>query len=122
MPAALQDLGRGALMKIAILPACLLLGGCSTLLTINSGEPYSGVKCDIAGMQKTFDTSSPYYILPHWAEGIFSAVDLPFSLVGDTVVLPYTLLQRQRLHGVEAPDFPEAKQSPRSGRMPIPIE
>jgi uncharacterized protein YceK len=94
-------------MKLAILPACILLGGCSTLLTINSGEPYSGVKCDIVGIQKTFDTSSPYYILPHWAEGIFSAVDLPFSLVGDTVVLPYTLLQRQKPHGIESRGFSE---------------
>jgi uncharacterized protein YceK len=79
-------------MKFAIFPACILLSGCSTLLTINSGEPYSGVKCDIEGIKKTFDTSSAYYILPHWAEGVFSAVDLPFSLVGDTVVLPYTML------------------------------
>ena len=92
-------------MKITIISICILMSGCSTLLTINTGEPYAGVKCDIEGMKKTFDTSAPYYIMPHWAEGIFSAVDLPLSLVGDTIVLPYSLLQRQRPNGVEPREF-----------------
>jgi uncharacterized protein YceK len=92
-------------MKFVILPTCLVMSGCSTLLTINSGEPYAGVKCDIEGIKKTFNTSTPYYIMPHWAEGVLSAVDLPLSFVGDTAVLPYTLLRRQRPDGVESREF-----------------
>jgi uncharacterized protein YceK len=103
---------------IAFLPLIsLLCTGCSTLLTINSGEPYSGVKCNIEGIQKTFDTSTPYYLMPHWAEGIFSTIDLPLSVVGDTILLPYAFLKKDRPHGVETPQFWERRawEFPESG-------
>jgi uncharacterized protein YceK len=83
-------------MKLFLLPLLLCISGCATFLTINDGTPYSGVRTDIGGMRKTFDISHPYYIMPNWAEGIFSAVDLPLSAVLDTVALPYSLLKPER--------------------------
>lgn len=92
-------------MRVILLLIAPLCAGCSTLLTINSGEPYSGVQCNIEGIRKTFETSTPYYLMPHWAEGMFSAIDLPLSAVGDTVILLYALLNKERPHGVETPQF-----------------
>lgn len=70
---------------------------------MNSGEPYAGVQCNIEGIRKTFDSSTPYYLMPHWAEGIFSAIDLPLAIVGDTIILPYAFLNKNTPHGVESP-------------------
>ena len=95
---------RGVLPLIA-----LLCTGCSTLLTIYNGEPYSGVKCNIEGIRKTFETSTPYYLMPHWAEGFFSTIDLPLSVVGDTILLPYAFLKKDRPHGVETPQVREGR-------------
>jgi uncharacterized protein YceK len=88
-------------MKAFLPLIALFCTGCSTLLTMNSGVPYSGVQCNIEGIRKTFDTSTPYYLMPHWAEGIFSTIDLPISVVGDTIILPYAFLNKDRAHGVE---------------------
>ena len=94
-------------MRIILLLIALLCAGCSTFLTMNSGVPYSGVRCNIEGIRKAFDPSTSEYIMPHWAEGIFSTIDLPLSAVGDTVVLPYTFLNKDRPHGVETPQLRE---------------
>lgn len=88
-------------MRVILLLIAPLCAGCSTLLTMNSREPYSGVQCNIEGIRKTFDPSTPEYLMPHWAEGMFSAIDLPLSAVGDTVILPYALLN----NWVETPQF-----------------
>lgn len=92
-------------IRVVLLLITPLCTGCSTFLTINSGEPYSGVQCNIEGIRKTFDSSTPYYLMPHWAEGMISAIDLPLSAVGDTVVLPYALLKKDKPHGVETTRF-----------------
>lgn len=91
-------------MRIILLLIALLCTGCSTFLTMNSGVPYSGVRCNIEGIRKAFDPSTSKYIMPHWAEGFFSTIDLPLSAVGDTVVLPYTFLNKDRPHGVKLPN------------------
>lgn len=80
-------------MKPALLPLLVLLPGCATVVSINDGEPYSGVKTDMYGIKDTFNTTKPWYVLPNWAAGIISAIDLPLSAVADTVVLPYTILR-----------------------------
>lgn len=101
----------------------LLCAGCSTLLTMNSGVPYSGVQCNIGGIRKTFDSSTPEYLMPHWAEGIFSTIDLPLSAVGDTVILPYALMKNDRSHGVETPQFRKKRifnGSPAGGELTSP--
>ena len=98
-------------MRVILLLIALLCTGCSTLLTMNSGVPYSGVQCNIEGIRKTFDSSTPEYLMPHWAEGIFSTIDLPLSAVGDTVILPYALLKKDRPHGVKTPQFRKKRVS-----------
>jgi len=104
-------------MKAFLPLIALFCTGCSTLLTMNSGVPYSGVQCNIEGMRKTFDTSTPYSLMPHWAVGIFSTIDLPLSVVGDTILLPYAFLNKDRPHGVETPQLRErrAREFPESG-------
>jgi uncharacterized protein YceK len=97
------------MIKAILSLIALLCTGCSTLLTINSGEPYSGVKCNLEGIRKTFDTSTPYSLMPHWAEGIFSTIDLPLSTVGDTILLPYAFLNKDRPDGVETPQLRERR-------------
>jgi uncharacterized protein YceK len=74
----------------------LLFSGCATVVSINDGEPYSGVKTDLYGIKDTFDTTKPWYIMPNWAAGILSTVDLPLSAVADTIVLPYTVFRPSR--------------------------
>ena len=83
-------------MKLAMLPFLIWLSGCATVVSINDGEPYSGVKTDLYGVKDTFNTTKPWYVLPNWAAGIFSAIDLPLSAVADTAVLPYTILRPAR--------------------------
>jgi len=83
-------------MKTALLPLLLLLSGCATVVSINHGEPYSGVKTDMGGIRDTFNTKRPWYLLPNWAAGIISTIDLSLSAAADTAVLPYTISRPSR--------------------------
>ena len=105
-----QPSTAGFRMKYILLLICLPFTGCSTLLTMNSGVPYSGVQCNIKGLRKTFASSAPYYLMPNWGEGIFSTIDLPLSVVADTMILPYAFLNKDRPNGVETPQFRERRE------------
>ncbi len=83
-------------IKSVFLLFAVLLSSCSTVLTINEGNAYSGVKADIYSVKDTFNTTKPCYLTPHWAVGFLAAIDMPFSAVADTAVLPYTLLRKPR--------------------------
>jgi len=83
-------------IKSVFLLLAVLLSSCSTVLTINEGNAYSGVKADIYSVKDTFNTTKPRYLAPHWAVGFLAAIDMPFSAVADTAVLPYTLLRKPR--------------------------
>lgn len=69
---------------------CIILTGCGTLLTINSGTSYGGVQADAGGIKNAF-AQTPTEIMPQWAEGFLSLVDLPLSAITDTLALPYTI-------------------------------
>ena len=74
---------------------CIILTGCGTLLTINSGTSYGGVQADAGGIKNVF-AQTPTEIMPHWAEGFLSLVDLPLSAITDTLALPYTIFKGRR--------------------------
>ena len=67
------------------------LTGCSTLLTLDSKEPYSGTKFNIEVWGP-----GPCYGVGCAGLVIFrplSIIDFPFSLVGDTLMLPIKGIQ-----------------------------
>jgi uncharacterized protein YceK len=75
-------------LLFVVLPAGvgLLCCGCGTAtntlwLTAEEGgrRPYGGVRADLDVIQAQRDS------------GLRAAIDLPFSVIGDTVTLPYTL-------------------------------
>jgi uncharacterized protein YceK len=99
---------RGAAAVALLALAC---GGCATLDTLDGqvdywhgsrtelARPYAGVR--LAWNQLTYPNES------------FALVDLPFSLVLDTLVLPYTLYAQLR-HGslrLQSPDPPAPAQA-----------
>ncbi len=79
-------------MNARKLLAALLLAvapGCSTLLgTIPSAQSYLGTRAEVAAIR---DLNADVL----W----FAVPDLPFTIVGDTLVLPYTLTTPDRHPG-----------------------
>lgn len=77
-----------------LLVASLLLSACSTMSETFADRPhcgpslvYCGTRFDIAVIAAGFIDNSALVK----ALGPFAAIDLPFSLVADTVLLPYTI-------------------------------
>lgn len=80
--------------RLTALCACCLLSACGTLANLNgvhgapANVPFGGTGLDIQAIAGGFsdaDDSSSWLIIP---AGI---IDLPFSLVGDVISLPYTI-------------------------------
>jgi uncharacterized protein YceK len=79
--------------SIAVVIA-LLATGCATLRTASNTDPgspkiYGGTRLDIAALSYDRDQLEPF-----WRYGIYEprhpAADLPLSVVGDTILLPFT--------------------------------
>ncbi|WP_303819690.1 YceK/YidQ family lipoprotein [Actinobacillus minor] len=74
---------------IIILLAAFSLTGCSTLMTLDDPTPYSGVQQDL-------DQFSPCYGI-YCVDALIirplAIIDLPFSFVGDTLMLPVKGIQ-----------------------------
>ena len=70
--------------------ACLLCSGCGTIVNLASPEGskpkpvsvFGGVKQDLYDLK-----NNEYPVM-----GVFQLIDLPFSFVGDIVVLPITIV------------------------------
>lgn len=77
-----------ACVVVAVLP------GCASVYTQTSGEPYGESITDCADSKTIPNVYSgtvfDLYCIPAENAGFFCLVDLPFSLVTDTVLLPYT--------------------------------
>ena len=89
---------------VAFLLASLPIAGCGTAANLvrspqEDGKiPFGGVKQDVSCIQKASNgevgfrkqprSESEQY--PQFAVMLFCAVDLPFSLIGDTLMWPYT--------------------------------
>lgn len=78
----------------SLLVASLLLSACSTMSETFADRPhcgpslvYCGTRIDIAVIAAGFIQDSTLVR----ALGPFAAIDLPFSLVADTVLLPYAI-------------------------------
>lgn len=82
-------------MNYFVLFACLAFGGCSTIYTQVAGHDGQADICDPhTGFSSLYSgTQLNVYCLSDNAENLafFCLVDLPLSLVADTVILPYTL-------------------------------
>lgn len=100
-----QKTGLGGAVMLCAL--CMVLTGCGTICNVGSGRRacvYGGVQKDIECIKDGSSWLAPSDIIPlgggargaiciaHWAGGI---VDMPLSLVGDTLTLPYVLFRRQ---------------------------
>ena len=88
------------LARIPVLALALACSGCMTLDTMNDRGfrgpwAYSGARADLRMISSTFLSLS-------WPLTIFFLVDLPFSAVADTFLLPVTLpRERRRLAELE---------------------
>lgn len=91
-------------IRPALFGAAVLLGGCATLFTLDEDGVYGGTKADayfIAGAVMAPFTRS--YGMGEWDSlfyivGPLALMDLPLSIVADTVVVPYKLAVGPRVH------------------------
>ena len=91
---------RQTMLPLTLGSLCLILGGCGTVLntayfcpdegrnSIYGGgkSVYGGVLMEASLIRDALDPTDDRDV-----RGVLFALDLPFSLVGDTVTLPYTL-------------------------------
>ena len=86
-------------MKLLIIMICLLLGGCSTIATVAGGTKDSGFQCDpeFTITRIYSGTSNDFrFIAGNYQDKGLVFLDLPFSLVTDTMLLPYTIYAQAR--------------------------
>jgi uncharacterized protein YceK len=78
---------------------CLLLSGCSTMATIAGGSNAAKFSCDdqfaITRIYSGISNDLKFLRGDYQDKG-FIFWDLPFSLIADTVVLPYTIYTQTR--------------------------
>ena len=83
---------RNRLARIVGVAFLGLLGGCQTMASRKHADPpgaYSGVRRSFEIIEDNADSSHPRMM---WPLAIaICVVDLPFSAVADTVILPYVL-------------------------------
>ena len=102
---------RGTLMAVAVLAAVSAQGGCGTAgnLTEKGGcRVYGGTRMDGAIISDSFAPDSemakaeglerPVVVWAGWC----GLVDLPFSVVADTVTLPFTVPLSMKRSGAES--------------------
>lgn len=89
---------RRAIFTLSLASICNILAGCGTVMNLTNlpptpgeGAAYRGTAFNMAfllppssGPQK-FDDSTNILL------GCYAAIDLPFTLIGDTLTLPYTV-------------------------------
>jgi uncharacterized protein YceK len=97
---------------LAVIALSLVLAGCGTMATVNR-EPatgyrgkmiYSGVRHDIKYIFERTDCTIPFLV------PVTSLIDLPFSLLADTLCLPYTVyrgISDPRIIYVHIPGLPD---------------
>lgn len=98
------------ILKSLLLFTFSILAGCGTTLNNLSGmgaDHYGGVKGDIKLINQGMEQAGLLFVDPPFhllvlgkcffvAAGAFAVVDIPFSVVGDTLSLPYTFYQKER--------------------------
>ncbi len=87
--------------SLAILTAAVVISGCGTVLQIDDGHGpaiYGGIRFDVRSITKDKDVGI----------ALMMAVDLPFSLVADTVILPWSVYNEISQGGIEVISLPES--------------
>ena len=86
---------RQTMLMIALVTACLTLAGCGTVMNIAKPGPkgsliYGGVVSDVdCFLPQTWGQwKGGGKVIWGWT---FAAIDLPFTIVGDTLTLPLTI-------------------------------
>jgi uncharacterized protein YceK len=91
-----------------ILALPLALGGCGTVASkmvgpdntqgwgLGWGHPYEGVTGDYGTVKCMWEMSPPQHIALRLLVTVALVIDLPLSLVADTIVLPVDLLSRPK--------------------------
>lgn len=74
---------------IIILLAAFSLTGCSTLMTLDDPTPYSGVQQDLDQFSPCHGSGCMGLVITR----PLAIIDLPFSFVGDTLMLPVKGIQ-----------------------------
>ena len=122
-------------IRVALLLASLPVAGCGTVANLarpgpeGGGKvPFGGVKQDVSCIQSASNgefglrahprSESEHY--SHVALTVFCAVDLPFSLLGDVVTWPYTVVYSAINQPVPAPPVIEIPPAPGTPPAPVP--
>lgn len=78
----------------------ILLTSCATIGTLNEAKVYSGVRADVASIDRCLNPVISENGHIHYQSGEFCIIgvpfiylDMPFSLVGDTIMLPIKAIQ-----------------------------
>jgi uncharacterized protein YceK len=78
---------------------CLLLAGCSTVATVAGGKKDSGFQCDenftISRIYSGVSNDIRFLAGTYQDKGLIF-LDLPFSFVADTIVLPFSIYTQLR--------------------------
>ncbi len=124
------------MMRILFPSSMLLLSGCGTAacLSVARDDPkveviYGGVRTDInciaAGNQSWSDAcrQSPNELdyFPKYLVKACSVIDLPLSLVADTVMLPHTIwltTHKEEVPAKQDPEHPPADASEKPSQIP----
>lgn len=128
-------------IRVALVLASLPIAGCGTVANLartrveeGGTSPFGGVRQDLACLQKSAtgesgprahpQPGSEQY--PQVALMFFCAADLPFSLVGDLVTWPYTMVYTFINQPIPTPPVTQAIPTPIptppvTQPMPIPI-
>src|SRR5438046_759677 len=101
-----------AAIRLAVALSVVWLNGCGTVLNITDNPDRRGAYGGVQTDAKAFGESCSYFCGPGREEGppryiapihaLLCLVDLPLSIVGDTVTLPLTLLAETGMKEKEA--------------------
>lgn len=95
----------------------LFLNGCSTIKTFNNWESYPPAPTVYAGTRQNIQdithTKGYYHLFPHNLVVILGVLDLPFSFLADTVLLPYTIPTALIYQPNQKPESQPQKHQPR---------
>jgi uncharacterized protein YceK len=80
---------RQASFAFVLVSSCLTSAGCGTLHNMEDPEPavYGGMRWELPMIREQGGAEFP---TGPWA-AVFYGLDLPLTLIGDTVTLPYTI-------------------------------
>ncbi len=87
-------------LSILLIFSLIIINGCGTFGCFSGDSPcrdyskmpvYCGVRCDITAVKELSDLGKDYSGLGGLK--LFPIIDVPFSLVVDTIILPYTVIK-----------------------------